>query len=104
LPTRRELTFGVRPEKLSRHPAGEGRLPAQVAVVERLGAETVIGCRLMTGEENKDQRLLEHDLVFVRVSGNPKIKIGELCSLDYQADDVLWFDIDNGDRIFLDQE
>ncbi|CDN57531.1 Glycerol-3-phosphate transporter ATP-binding subunit (plasmid) [Neorhizobium galegae bv. officinalis bv. officinalis str. HAMBI 1141] len=104
LPPRRELTFGVRPEKLTLHPAGEGRLPAQVAVVERLGAETVIGCRLMTGEENKDQRLLEHDLVFVRVSGNPKIKIGELCSLDYQADDVLWFDIDNGDRIFLDQE
>ncbi|MFB9948187.1 ABC transporter ATP-binding protein [Rhizobium puerariae] len=99
LPSERELTFGIRPEKLSLHAAGEGRLPARVAVVERLGAETVIGCRLSAGEDDDDGRLLETDLVFVRVSGNPKMQIGETCSLDYRAEDVLWFDIDSGQRL-----
>ncbi|KVK54005.1 sugar ABC transporter [Agrobacterium deltaense] len=101
LPSRRELTFGVRPEKITLHPAGEGRLPAQVAVIERLGAETVIGCRLMTNKTVKGESLLEHDLVFVRVSGNPGVKVGEACGLDYRAEDVLWFDVDSGDRVFI---
>ncbi|WP_105382996.1 ABC transporter ATP-binding protein [Neorhizobium alkalisoli] len=99
LPSQREVTFGIRPEKLSLHAAGEGRLPARVTVVERLGAETVIGCRLLTGEDDQSGRLLETDLVFVRVSGNPKMQIGEPCSLDYRAEDVLWFDVDTGQRL-----
>ncbi|WP_176084500.1 ATP-binding cassette domain-containing protein [Martelella sp. HB161492] len=99
LPKRREVIFGIRPEKLELRAAGAGRLPARVSVVERLGAETVIGCRLMTGEEEQDGRLLETDLVFVRVSGHLKMKIGEQCALDYAAGDVLIFDIENGQRL-----
>ena len=98
LPKRREVTFGIRPEKLSIQASGEGRLPARVSVVERLGAETVIGCRLMTGEEDHD-RLLETDLVFVRVSGHLKMAIGEACSLDYRSEDALLFDIEDGRRL-----
>jgi multiple sugar transport system ATP-binding protein len=99
LPKRREMTLGIRPEKLSLLPAGEGRIPARAAVVERLGAETVVGCRLLTGEEGKDELLIENDLVFVRVSGNPKIKIGEDLSIGYHPADVLWFDVDSGKRL-----
>lgn len=98
-PTRREATFGIRPEKLSLKAEGEGALPARVAVIERLGAETVIGCRLLTDKTKTDDLLIEHDLVFVRVSGNPRMQIGEACSLDYSAEDVLWFDNDSGERI-----
>ncbi|EKJ94935.1 putative sugar ABC transporter [Bradyrhizobium lupini HPC(L)] len=101
IPSWRELTFGVRPEKITLHPAGEGRLPAQVAVIERLGAETVIGCRLMTNETLRDRSLLDHDLVFVRVSGNPGVKVGQACGLDYRADDVLWFDAESGNRVLI---
>ncbi|MET3601668.1 ABC transporter ATP-binding protein [Martelella mangrovi] len=99
LPKRREVTFGIRPEKLSLLGPGEGRLPAPVSVVERLGAETVIGCRLMTGDEEDDGRLLETGLVFVRVSGHLRMEIGQSCSLDYDADDVLLFDVENGQRL-----
>ncbi|MFK0338198.1 ABC transporter ATP-binding protein [Agrobacterium deltaense] len=99
IPARNELTFGIRPEKITLHPAGQGRLPAQVAVIERLGAETVIGCRLKTSEAATGTSLLEHDLVFVRVSGNPGVKVGEACGLDYQPDEVLWFDVDSGNRV-----
>jgi len=104
MPTRREATFGIRPEKLSLKAEGEGVLPARVAVIERLGAETVIGCRLLTDRTKTDELLIEQDLVFVRVSGNPRMQIGEACSLDYRAEDVLWFDTDSGERISLKSE
>jgi multiple sugar transport system ATP-binding protein len=99
VPRNKELIFGIRPEKLCLHAEGEGRLPAEVAVVERLGAETVIGCRLLVGGSQTDTRLLEQDLIFVRVSGNPRMRIDERCSLDYRAEDVLWFDKSTGQRI-----
>ncbi|EJJ31451.1 ABC transporter ATP-binding protein [Rhizobium sp. CF142] len=99
IPKQGEVTFGIRPEKLTLLPEGEGKIPARIAVVERLGAETVIGCRLLTDGEAPETTLLEHDLVFVRVSGNPKLAIGSRCSLDYRLEDVVWFDKDTGQRV-----
>ena len=99
LPSESETVFGIRPEKLVLRVAGERRVPARVAVVERLGAETIIGCRIVDGREASEDRLFQTDLVFVRVSGNPKIQIGELCSLDYHPKDVLWFDSNTGERL-----
>ncbi|WP_082145680.1 ABC transporter ATP-binding protein [Microvirga massiliensis] len=96
------LIFGIRPEKLHLRPEGSGRIPAQVAIVERLGAETVVGCRLVSDEHGGETRLLEHDLVFVRLSGNPRIAIGERCALDYRPEDVVWFDHATGARISSD--
>jgi multiple sugar transport system ATP-binding protein len=98
-PTAEKLIFGVRPEKLVFASEGEGRIPAQVAVVERLGAETVVGCRLLSEDHTGDTRLLEHDLVFVRMPGSPKIRIDDRCSLDYLPEDVVWFDDQTGKRI-----
>lgn len=99
IPRQGDLTFGIRPEKLTLLPEGEGKIAARVAVVERLGAETVIGCRLLAGDDASDTRLIEQDLVFVRISGNPKLAIGSRCSLDYQLEDVVWFDTQSGQRI-----
>ncbi|MDQ1195070.1 MULTISPECIES: ATP-binding cassette domain-containing protein [Agrobacterium] len=104
VPTRREVTFGIRPEKLELRAEGEGRVPAQVAVVERLGAETIIGCRLMTDKAGNEDLLIEHDLAFVRVSGNPGMRVGQACSLDYRSEDVLWFNVDTGERLSLKQK
>jgi len=99
LPDGERLIFGVRPEKLQFLAEGQGRMPAQVAVVERLGAETVIGCRLVSDEHGGTTNLVENDLVFVRISGNPRTKINEQCSLDYRAEDVVWFDAHTQTRI-----
>ncbi|WP_019173485.1 ABC transporter ATP-binding protein [Pseudaminobacter salicylatoxidans] len=99
LPDGERLIFGVRPEKLQFLARGQGRMPAQVAVVERLGAETVIGCRLVSDEHGGTTNLVENDLVFVRISGNPRTKINEQCSLDYHAEDVVWFDAHTQTRI-----
>jgi multiple sugar transport system ATP-binding protein len=100
VPVTGKAIFGLRPEKLELRRDASGVIPAQVAVVERLGAETVVGCRLLEGAgQGGEGRLLEHDLVFVRLSGNPRIGIDESCSLDYRAEDVVWFDAASGTRL-----
>jgi multiple sugar transport system ATP-binding protein len=99
VPRHGSLILGLRPEKLSFLAEGVGRISAEVAVVERLGAETVVGCRLLSSEHGGDTRLLEHDLVFVRISQNLKLRIDQRCSLDYAAEDAVWFDADSGNRI-----
>ncbi|WP_342358800.1 ABC transporter ATP-binding protein [Terrarubrum flagellatum] len=93
------LILGIRPEKFRLRLDGDGLIPAQVAVVERLGAETVVGCRLLSAEGNDESRLLEHDLVFARFPGNPKIAVDARCALDYAAEDVVWFDSTTGARL-----
>jgi multiple sugar transport system ATP-binding protein len=93
------LLLGIRPENLEFRPEGVGRIPAQVAAVERLGAETIVGCRLVSDDREDENRLVEHDLVFARISGSPRIDIGQRCSLDYRSADTVWFDVSTGKRI-----
>jgi multiple sugar transport system ATP-binding protein len=95
VPAQPRLLLGLRPERISVHPASNGLIPAEVAVVERLGAETVVGCRLMGGTT----RFLEHQLVFARLPGRPAIAVNDPCALDYAPSDVVWFDPDTEQRI-----
>jgi multiple sugar transport system ATP-binding protein len=102
------LLFGIRPEELIFGIADAGPIPAQVAIIERLGAETVVGCRLVSHQHQGEARLLEHqgearlfenDLVFVRVPASLQVRIGDRCSLDYRPEDAVWFDGSTGARI-----
>jgi multiple sugar transport system ATP-binding protein len=43
--------IGVRPENVMVRPAGSGRLPAQVEIVESLGADTLIYSNIVTGSK-----------------------------------------------------
>ncbi|MFT8246798.1 ABC transporter ATP-binding protein [Roseomonas sp. BN140053] len=99
VPELRKLLLGIRPEKLTLHPEGAGRIPVQVATVERLGAESIIGCRLLSGRGGGEPSLLEHDLIFVRLPGNPRVRIEERCALDYRDAEALWFDAASGARL-----
>ncbi|MDF0599694.1 ABC transporter ATP-binding protein [Psychromarinibacter sp. C21-152] len=89
--------FGIRPEKLELRPAGEGRIPARVAVIERLGAETIMGCRLGLGDAGDG--ISTEDLVFVRMPGHPGLAHGDACALDYSDADAVWFDKPTGQRV-----
>ncbi|CUH80962.1 ABC transporter ATP-binding protein [Tropicibacter naphthalenivorans] len=89
--------FGIRPEKLELRPEGQARIPARVAVIERLGAETIIGCRL--GLEDAGEGISTEDLVFVRMPGHPGFAHGDACSLDYDDADAVWFDKPTGKRV-----
>jgi multiple sugar transport system ATP-binding protein len=99
VPDAEHLLLGIRPEKLVFGPEGAGPIAAQVAIIERLGAETVVGCRLARPGREAEPRLLEHDLVFARIPGNLPLRIDEPCSLDYRSTDVVWFDGASGVRI-----
>jgi multiple sugar transport system ATP-binding protein len=99
VPDRRNLILGIRPEKMEYLPEGQGQIPAQIAIVERLGAETIVGCRLSAGSARQESRLLEQDLVFVRMQGNMTAQVGRACSLGYKPGDATWFDAETGNRI-----
>ncbi|MEQ5869620.1 ABC transporter ATP-binding protein [Sagittula sp. NFXS13] len=94
--------FGIRPEKLELRPEKAGRLPARVAVIERLGAETIMGCRLGLGDAGDS--ISTEDLVFVRMPGHPGLSHGDACSLDYADADACWFDKPTGQRIASQQD
>jgi multiple sugar transport system ATP-binding protein len=99
VPPQDRLTFGIRPENLLVRPEGVGRIPVQIAVIERLGAECILGCRLVSDAPGPDPGLLAHDLVFARVSGTPAFGVDARCTLDYRPEDVVWFDGRSGARI-----
>ncbi|MEZ0490817.1 ABC transporter ATP-binding protein [Kineococcus sp. TBRC 1896] len=91
------LVLGLRPESLRLTAAGRGRLEGDVAVVERLGGETLVGVRLSRAGE--PPALVDHDLCFVRVPGRPAVRVGEACGVDYDESAAVWFDRDTRQRI-----
>jgi len=122
VPSAKQAILGIRPETLRIQPGPTGTLPVIVMVIERLGAETVLGCRLFsTDHENRPQDqaalidpilgpssdnvvddVIPDDLIFVRMPGNPPFQLHERCYLDYSADAVGWFDSVTQQRITPD--
>ena len=85
--------LGIRPEKLTLHAKGQGRIPVHITAIERLGAETILGCRTALADRNES-------LIFVRLPGSPSIALGDERSLTYQPQDAIWFDPESGLRLF----
>ena len=91
IPDEERLILGLRPERLKLQPEGQAGIPAEVVLVERLGAEVILGCRLANSGAPAAADLLRQDLIFVRVSGNPRVGTGARVSLGYEADAALWY-------------
>ena len=98
LATGAEVLLGVRAEKIRLVRAGDG-LAARIAIVERLGAETIIGFRL--GEE-MTQTLgasVTRDLYYARIPGEVDLVVGDACLVDISMDGASWFDPSSGSRL-----
>ncbi|MER2633735.1 MAG: hypothetical protein ABTQ30_07710, partial [Rhizobiaceae bacterium] len=65
-----------------------------VVLVERLGAEVILGCRAISADGKSSGDLLRQDLIFVRVAGNPHVAPGAKVSLGYDADAATWYSAD----------
>ena len=91
LPPGGRFLLGLRPEQVRVLAPGAGPLAAEVAVVERLGAETLAGCRL-DGQHGQP-------LVFARLPGKGAMSPGLRCSLGYDPADAAWFDPAGGNRL-----
>jgi multiple sugar transport system ATP-binding protein len=97
-PTSQQLaqtTVGIRPEHLEVLEPDTGGLPADIEVIERVGAETIIGCRLTGATELG----LDMPLIFARVQSAGRRTIGEPCALKFDVGSVSWFDRETGRRI-----
>ncbi|WP_341677054.1 ABC transporter ATP-binding protein [Niveibacterium sp. SC-1] len=79
--TPRDASLGVRPEYLHLTPAGGGRLPAKVELVESLGAETLIYVSTERGTQ-----------IIVRQNTRTKLAAGDRVGLDADLSAVLVFD------------
>ncbi len=83
-----ELILGLRPEHARWDAAGENPWQLQVDVVETLGAERLVYCRL--GET----------LFTVRIDGTLSAPVpGERVPLGVSAERLHWFDADSGKRV-----
>jgi multiple sugar transport system ATP-binding protein len=88
-------TVGIRPEHLVLASPDAGGLPARIEVIERLGAETIMGARL----DRTDGLPADGPLIFTRVQSAERSRIGEACSLQLPLSAVSWFDRASGARI-----
>jgi len=91
------LVGGIRPESLRVGPPASGGMPATIDVVERVGAETLIGCRLNQSGDAEGAT----PLVFARVPASFAFQAGSACSLCADPGSMSWFDRSGGKRIEL---
>ena len=96
------VLLGVRAEKIqvdteSDDPAS---IPAVVALVEHLGAETIVGFKL--GAETNTNTVgvsTYRDLHYARIPGDAKFSHGQACGVTLDLAGLSWFDADTGIRI-----
>ncbi len=81
---RSDVMLGVRPEHVGL--AGEG-VPATVAAMEYLGADSLIEARL--GAET----------LFAKIAGKANAKPGDEIRLTWRQEDCHWFDAETGERL-----
>jgi len=99
MPDSDKMILGIRPECLKLQAEGSSGIPVEVSMVEKLGAEVILGCQIISPGKQKKGNLLRQDLVFVRISGNPHIKSGTHGVLDYDAASVNWYSAESGAAI-----
>ena len=93
-----EVVLGVRAEKISIARAGRG-LPARVAIVERLGAETVVGFRWGDAMTGKLGASVARDLYYARIPGDVDLAVGDACRVQISMAGASWFDSETGTRL-----
>lgn len=99
MPESDRLIFGIRPERLHLKPEGQTGIPVEIVMIEKLGAEVILGCHILGSTNKPSNDLLRQDLVFVRISGNPHIPIGTRAALGYEPEMVNWYSAETGRAI-----
>ncbi|CAN5572991.1 ABC transporter ATP-binding protein [soil metagenome] len=92
------VTLGVRAERIRLTADGDG-LPARVAIVERLGAETVVGFRFGSAETHTLGAAVARNLYYARIPGDVDLTVGDQCRVEIQMTGASWFDAETGARV-----
>ena len=93
-----DLLLGVRAERLRVAARGTGGLPARVRVVERLGAETIVGFHL-GDDEPGTLGSAARDVYYARIPGEVDVALGDLVDVAVDLTNASWFDRESGDRL-----
>lgn len=100
--------LGIRAEKVRVHAAGEpdGQTgyAAQIITVEHLGAETVVGFKF--GREPHAFEVgarASRDLFYSKLIGDVRLEHGQMCTVDFDPADVLWYSTENGELLDIAQ-
>jgi multiple sugar transport system ATP-binding protein len=112
VPTSGEIVLGVRAENISIAEEGEASsdglsadgLSAHSIVVERLGAESVVGFKL--GPPSAQAALgaaASRDLHYSRQPGNAGVRPGRRCRVRFESQGLCWFDPQTGQRLVTAQ-
>ena len=98
-PERDDVLLGVRAERLRVAPRGASGIPARVRVVERLGAETIVGFHLGDDEPGTLGAAAARDVYYARIPGELDVALGDLVSVTPDLTNASWFDRETGDRL-----
>ena len=94
-----EVLLGVRAERLRVGPRGTNGIPARVRVVERLGAETIVGFHLGDEEPGTLGAASARDVYYALIPGEVDFALGDLVSVSVDLLNASWFDRESGDRL-----
>lgn len=95
-----DVLLGVRAERLRVVPRSAGAgIPARVRVVERLGAETIVGFHLGDEEPGTLGAAAARDVYYARIPGEVDVALGDLVSVTIDLANASWFDRESGDRL-----
>lgn len=95
-----DVILGVRAERIRVQPRGAtGGVPARVRVVERLGAETIVGFHL--GDEGPGMlgASAARDVYYARIPGEVDVSLGDAVDVVFDLGNASWFDPATGDRV-----
>lgn len=93
-----EVILGVRAEKVS-FSMSASSLPGRAAVVEHLGAETIVGFRFDDDDSDAVRPGVDRSLYFGRVAGEAGFTPGQKLGLVMDWAEVCWFDSVTGERL-----
>lgn len=94
-----EYLMGVRPEAITLLPREGAGPQAQIAVVEHLGGETVVGFKLGSADVDKIGGSASRGLHFAKVAGSVFFEVGTTHAVSIDDHAVSWFDAETQQRV-----
>ena len=91
-----DVLLGVRAERIR---IADHGVPARVAIVERLGAETVVGFRFGHTEPQRLGSSVVRDLYYARIPGDVEHSVGDDVHVALELTGASWFDAATGQRL-----
>jgi multiple sugar transport system ATP-binding protein len=95
----REVLLGLRPEALTiAQPGGQNTLAGEVAMIEHIGAESLVSVKLKHAETAHEEEQAQSG-VMATTPGYSDLKVGDLVSVGANVSDAVFFSSQTGERL-----